>query len=117
MLSASTGEFPRSCEYLRLVFAYTRLMSPNIGGYEERLDWPKMGPSLLISTCLILAIRTSKKSASHDAQFSATELDTEIEYAAHLAGRVLAILLRTNRAIFPQRKEPWYQADEDGSPS
>jgi hypothetical protein len=75
-----------------------------------------MEPSLLISTCLILAIRTSKMSAIHNAQFSATELDTEIEYAAYLAGRVLAILVKTNRTIFPQRKEPWYQADEDGSP-
>ena len=47
-------------------------MGLEIGGYEERPDWPKMGPSLLIATCLILAIRTAKRPAQifnrlHDA--------------------------------------------------
>jgi hypothetical protein len=63
-----------------------------VGGYEERPDWPKMGPSLLIATCLILAIRTAKRPATWDAATSSTELDAEIEYAAHLAGRVLSLL-------------------------
>jgi hypothetical protein len=36
------------------------IMGLDIGGFHERLDWPKMGPSLLIATCLILAIRTAK---------------------------------------------------------
>ena len=35
-------------------------MALDIGGFEQRSDWPKMGPSLLIGTCLILAIRTAK---------------------------------------------------------
>ena len=35
-------------------------MALDIGGFEQRPDWPKMGPSLLIGTCLILAIRTAK---------------------------------------------------------
>ena len=29
-----------------------------IGGYNDVPDWPKMGPSLLIATALIVAIRT-----------------------------------------------------------
>jgi hypothetical protein len=35
-------------------------MALDIGGFEQRADWPKMGPSLLIGTCLILTIRTAK---------------------------------------------------------
>jgi len=33
-------------------------MAMEIGGYNDVPDWPKMGPSLLIATCLIVAIRT-----------------------------------------------------------
>ena len=32
----------------------------DIGGYEQCPDWPKMGPSLLIGSFLILAVRTVK---------------------------------------------------------
>lgn len=32
----------------------------DIGGFHERTDWPKMGPSLLITTYLILDRRTAK---------------------------------------------------------
>src|SRR4051794_34320017 len=46
-----------------------------IGGYNNVPDWPKMGPSLLIATCLIVAIRTAKWSATHDAATSDIELD------------------------------------------
>jgi hypothetical protein len=27
----------------------------DIGGYEQRPDWPKMGPPLLIAACLVMA--------------------------------------------------------------
>lgn len=35
-------------------------MGLNIGGYNDEPNWPKMGPSLLIATALILAIRTAR---------------------------------------------------------
>jgi hypothetical protein len=64
-----------------------RRMGLNIGGYEDRPDWPKMGPSLLIATCLILAIRTAKwPSRSSDSTASNADLEREIEHAAYLAG-------------------------------
>jgi hypothetical protein len=44
-----------------------------------------MGPSLLIATCLILAIRTAKWPANFGEQFSDAGMDREIDYAAHLA--------------------------------
>jgi hypothetical protein len=43
---------------------------------------------------------------------SETDLDQEIDYAAHLADRVLAALVSKCPAIFPSKMEPWYQANE-----
>ena len=53
-------------------------MALDIGGFEQRRDWPKMGPSLLIGTCLILAIRTAKWPAIFDERCSEMDLDREI---------------------------------------
>ena len=64
-------------------------MGLEIGGYNDRPDWPKMGPSLLIATCVILAIRTAKWPAVFDKSTSHPELDREIDFAAHLASGVL----------------------------
>ena len=91
-------------------------MGLNMGGYEDRPDWPRMGPSLLIATCLILAIRTAKRPASWNSQLSDVDLQAEIEYSAHLARRVLTSLVASNESIFPRKKEPWYQANDDDAP-
>jgi hypothetical protein len=102
---------------LRHLFAYNPAMGLNIGGYEDRPEWPKMGPSLLIATCLILAIRTAKWSVrSADSTASDMDLEKEIEHAAHLAGRVLARLVASNPSIFPNWKRPWYQPDDEDQP-
>jgi hypothetical protein len=66
-------------------------MGLDIGGYDQKPDWPKMGPSLLIASCLILAIRTAKwPPRSTGGTASDRELDVELEHAIHLAGRVLS---------------------------
>lgn len=88
----------------------------DIGGYTERPDWPKMGPSLLIATCLILAIRTAKWAARSDQKTSEMDLDQEIDHAAHLAGRVLSKLSSRHPSIFPAKKEPCFQPDDDDQP-
>jgi hypothetical protein len=85
-----------------------------IGGYNEHPDWPKMGPSLLIATSLILAIRTAKWPTQWHETASDTELEKEIEYARRLAGRVLSTLIANHEAIFP--KKPWYQPDGEDAP-
>jgi hypothetical protein len=87
-----------------------------IGGFEDKPDWPKMGPSLLIATSLILAIRTAKWAARSDNTASNTDLEREIDHAAHLAGRVLAKLVARNPSLFPQAKKPWYQPDGEDEP-
>jgi hypothetical protein len=88
-----------------------------IGGYEDRPDWPKMGPSLVIATCLILAIRTAKwPPRSSESTASNTDLEREIEHAAFLAGRVFAKLVSSFPSIFPNAKKPWYQPDGEDWP-
>jgi len=61
-----------------------------VGGYHDRPDWPKLGPSLLIASCLILAIRTAKWAASHNEKLSNRALDQEIDYSIALANSVLS---------------------------
>jgi hypothetical protein len=75
-----------------------------------------MGPSLLIATCLILAIRTAKWQARGATTASEMDLEAEIEHAAHLAGRVLSKLIARNPSIFPSRKEARYQPDGADQP-
>jgi hypothetical protein len=85
-------------------------------GYREYPDGPKLGPSLLISSCLILAICTAKWAASHDEKLSNHELDKEIDYSIHLADSVLSKLLARKNILFPRKREPWYQPDDEDIP-
>ena len=88
-------------------------MSLDVGGYHDRPDWPKMGPSLLIATCLIVAIRTAKWPPRADPLLSDQDMNNEIEFAIQTAYRVLVHLSTKYESIFPQKKEPWYQANEE----
>ena len=87
-----------------------------IGGYNDVPDWPKMGSSLLIATCLIVAIRTAKWSAKHDATTSDTELEKEISYAAHVSRRVFSTLMKECPSLFPKTKQPWYKPTSEDHP-
>jgi hypothetical protein len=89
----------------------------DIGGYEQRPDWPKMGPSLLIATCLILAVRTAKwPPRTLGGITSEPDLDVEIGHAIHLAGRVLSALVGRHDSIFPRKKEPWFVPNGEDVP-
>ena len=87
-----------------------------IGGYNDVPGWPKMGPSLLIATCLIVAIRTARWTATHEMATANTELEKEIEHASHVSMRVFANLMSKYPTIFPHKKEPWYQATSEDHP-
>jgi hypothetical protein len=91
-------------------------MGLEVGGYTDTPDWPKMGPSLLIATCLILAIRTAKWSSHFNEHTSDMELQREIDYAAHLAGRVLSTLETCKPSFLPQKKQAWYKPDDEDVP-
>jgi hypothetical protein len=91
-------------------------MGLKVGGYNSEPDWPKMGPSMLIATCLVLAIRTAKWPPRWHETASDTELDREIEYAHRLASRVLSTLIAKHSVMFPSKQKPWYQPDGEDSP-
>lgn len=89
-----------------------------VSGQERRPDWPKLGPSILIATALIVAIRTAKWAAKSDGDplLSDTdvELDREISFAARISIRVMHELLRRHEDLFPQKSIPIYEpTDED----
>jgi hypothetical protein len=89
----------------------------DIGGYEQRPDWPKMGPSLLIAASPVLAIRTAKwLPRSNGGTNSDRGLDVEIENAVHLVGRVLSTLVSHHETIFPRKNEPWFVPNDDDVP-
>jgi len=88
-------------------------MGLDIGGYNSRPDFPKMGPSLLIASCLILAIRTARWLPNCDPSLAEKNLEDEINFAIRTANRVLANLVTHYESIFPQRKEPWYQPNNE----
>jgi len=100
----------------RLMFAYTLPMK--VTGHERRTDWPKLGPSVLIATALIVAIRTAKWAANgeDDPRFSDVdvELDKEVRFAARVSIRVMHQLLKRHESLFPQKLVPtWEATDED----
>jgi hypothetical protein len=99
---------------VRLFFAYPRPMVLDIGGFQQHPDWPKMGPSLLIASCLILAIRTARWPArSSESTASDVELVREIDHAVHVAGRVFARLVAKEPSLFPNAKRPRYVANDE----
>lgn len=81
-------------------------MGLEVGGYTDIPDWPKLGPSLLIATCLILAIRTAKWPARTKRMLSDSELDQEVDFAEYLAKKVLSHLMSRNETIFRSENSP-----------
>jgi hypothetical protein len=92
-----------------------------VTGYERKTDWPKLGPSLLIATALIVAIRTAKWTAKGvgDAKLSDVDvdLDREVSYAVRISIRVMHELVRRHASLFPQKLEPTFEGgSEEDSP-
>ena len=75
-----------------------------------------MGPSLLIASCLIVAIRTAKWPPCSDPLLCEQDMQKEIEFAIQTANRILMNLATKYETIFPQKKEPWYRVDEEDEP-
>jgi len=88
-------------------------MGLEVGGYNSRPDFPKMGPSLLIASCLILAIGTAKWPPNCDPSLAEKRLEDEIDFSIQTANRVLANLVAKYASLFPHVKEPWYQPDNE----
>ena len=97
-----------------LFIRYTRGMQ--VGGYNKEPDWVRLGPSLLIASCVILAIRTAKWAARTGQTNSERDLEVEIDHSIHLAGRVLGVLVSRKANLFPSKDVPWYVADDADEP-
>ena len=101
--------------HIRFLFAI--LVGMEIGGYNKVPDWVKLGPAMLIASCLILAIRTAKWPARRSgATESDRELEVEVDHAIYAAGKVLAVLVSRKANLFPSKDVPWYVADDTDEP-
>ncbi|HEY3990524.1 MAG TPA: hypothetical protein VGM02_14580 [Acidobacteriaceae bacterium] len=88
-----------------------------IGGFVQEPDWPKMGPSLLIASCLILAVRMAKWPPRASGETSSDrDLEVEIDNAIHLAGRVFGVLVGRHETLFPGKREPWFMPEDEDVP-
>ncbi len=84
-----------------------------IAGYRKEVDLSRIGPTLVIASSLILAIRTAKWPRIVVETASQPEWDAEVEQSVRLAHRILAHLLAKSPFLFQQKNVPWYQpADE-----
>ena len=85
-------------------------------GHNVGPDWPKLGPSMLIATALVVAIRTARWTANAPGSGLSDvdpSLDKEIDFAVRVPDRVLHTLLKKHPGLFPQRREPIYAPDDD----
>ena len=92
----------------------------NVTGHTRVTDWPKLGPSLLIATALVVAIRTAKWAAqrSPDALCSDVDdnLDREVDFAVRITNRVLHALLRQKAGLFPEKLVAIYEPGDEDTP-
>jgi len=88
-----------------------------VAGFEQRPDLSRMGPTLLIASALILAIRTARWPAMVDENVVSSELDQEIDYAVLLATRTLSRLLKQKESMFPSRRVERYEPEDDEDPA
>jgi hypothetical protein len=93
-----------------------------VTGQERVTDWPKLGPSVLIATALIVGIRTAKWAAREQDELEDSsrlsdvdvELDKEVRFAARMSIRVMRELLKRHEGLFPQKFVPvWEPTDEE----
>jgi hypothetical protein len=87
-----------------------------IAGYHKEPDLSKLGPTLIIASSLILAIRTAKWPCVELDMASNREWDVEVEQAVRMAHYIMAHLLAKSPFLFPHKDVPWYEPSEEESP-
>lgn len=87
-----------------------------IAGYKKEVDLSNMGPTLVIASSLILAIRTAKWPRVTVDTASQPEWEAEVEQSIRMAHRIFAHLISKSPFLFPQKDVPWYVPSEDESP-
>jgi hypothetical protein len=81
-------------KYVSPLLRYT--LQVEVIGHNTDPDWPKLGPSLLIATALVVAIRTARWAKAPGVGLSDVdpELDGEVDFAVRVVDRVLHALLK-----------------------
>jgi hypothetical protein len=87
-----------------------------IAGYRREVDLSRLGPTLVIASSLILAIRTSKWARIACDTSSQPDWDAEVEQSIKMAHRILSHLLAKSPFLFQHKDVPWYQPGEEESP-
>lgn len=84
-----------------------------VGGYRREVDHQKLGPSLLIASSLVLAIRTARWSPTHSDGLSQVDWTAEVEHSVRIAKVVLSHLTSRSPELFQTKDVPWYVATDD----
>ncbi len=87
-----------------------------LGGINQEIDHAKLGPTLVIASSLVLAIRTARWSRDTVSTASSPEWEAEVEHSIRIARRVLSHLISKSPDLFPHKDAPWHQPSEDDSP-
>jgi hypothetical protein len=87
-----------------------------IAGHRKEPDLTKMGPTLIIASSLIFAIRTAKWARIESSMASNREWSAEVEQSVRMAHLILSHLLGKSPFLFPQKDVPWYEPGEEDSP-
>jgi hypothetical protein len=90
--------------------------SGRVGGSRKEVDFQKLGPALVISASLVLAIRTARWPATHSDGLAEVDWQKEIEHSARIAKAMLTHLTSRFPDLFSSRDVPWYQATDDDIP-
>ncbi len=87
-----------------------------VGGTTKQIDLQKLGPTLVIASSLILAIRTARLPAFKASTASSSEWDAEIAHSITIANMVLSQLVSRSPTLFQQKDVPWYEPNDEDSP-
>jgi hypothetical protein len=89
---------------------------PQIGGYRRDVDYQKLGPSLLIASSLVLAIRTARWSPTTSDGLAHVEWEKEVEHSVRIAKIVLSHVTARCPELFQTKDVPWYVATDHEVP-
>ncbi|HEX5234624.1 MAG TPA: hypothetical protein VFW25_04760 [Silvibacterium sp.] len=82
--------------------------------HQRSPNWPKLGPSMLIATALVVGIRTAKWATKVPGVSDVDpELDQEVDFAIRITIRVMRALLRHHPGLFPEKQVPIYEPDDE----
>jgi len=88
----------------------------DIGGYDKETDYKKLGPPLLIASCLVLAIRTARWTSTPMNGTSNMEWSHEVDVSVRIARMVLTHLLSKAPGLFPNKDVAWYVPNDEDNP-